>query len=195
FTALRLLRGPRAPRSCLRRCRAALCRGGRAPRPAARVSGPRRAAPRRFRVAGRSPRAPFGPLRRSSRLLDAGAEAALGELDVDRFAGSDRVAGAHDSAGAPNDCVAALEGRAWGERRQPRGRLVEAPPPALEQEPWRAAEPLVGPIEALPLAIQGPARSALEARSGPVEPLHELGEIGDDEAGSDARSRGARVGR
>src|SRR5213078_441050 len=83
----------RAPRSGPRRRRAARGRSGRAPRRAPRASAPRRGARRRSRGGGRSPPAPSGPPRRSLDVLDAGAEAALGQLDVDALAGLEPAAG------------------------------------------------------------------------------------------------------
>src|SRR5262249_26033737 len=157
-----------APRSSLPPCRAAPCRSGRAPRRAPRASAPRPTVRHLARAAGRCLPARAGLLRRSPCLLDPGAEAALGQLDLDALAGLERAAGADDLLTGADDGVAAVERRLRRERPQPPGALLELRAAALDQEPGRPSQALAGAVELLALAVERPARAAFEPRARAV---------------------------
>src|SRR5206468_6841954 len=117
---------------------------------------------RRFPGVGRSSRAPAGPPRRSSALLDAGAEAAVGQLDLDALAGLDRFAGADELVAGADDRVAALERCFRAEGAQTAGALLELGAAPLEQQARRARQPLVRGAQSAALALEAPAGAALE---------------------------------
>src|SRR4051794_24481256 len=190
--------GTRALRSCPRRFRGARGRAGRALRRAATASAPRPAGRRRSRAGSRSLRARAGrprSLARSPGFLHARPEAPFGQLDVDALARLDSASGANDLVAAPDDGVAAGQRRLRRERAQAPGRLLEPVATALDEQARSAAEPLVGAVQLLALALEGAPRSALEAGAGAVEPPEELVQVGHDEARGHARRRGTRVGR
>ena len=154
-------------------------RAGRAPRRAPTAPSARRRRRRRARAARRSPRARAGPPRTSAHSTVAPNEPSA-TLHGDRVAVRDLAGRAHDVAAAMDDRVAALERRDGLSGAEPRMRVVEARPLALEREQRCAPQPLVrrvepgrrgarrlragAAVEALPRARSRPRRSS--ARSG-----------------------------
>src|SRR5439155_24643847 len=86
---------------------------------------PRRGSPRRARAARRSARARAARPRTTARSLDPRAEAAVGDLDLERVSRCDGVPGPDDFLAGPHDRVAPLE-------RGPRRERAPAPTCLLE---------------------------------------------------------------
>src|SRR5207244_3935668 len=114
-----------------------------------------------------------------------------GELDVDPLSGRERPGGAEDLLARAHDRVAAGKRRSWREGAQVRTRPFERGAAALDEEERRPVETVAGVVQALRMALEHAARSALEAGVAAGKPFEELIQIGDDEAGCRARGRRA----
>ena len=96
------------------------------------------------------------------------------DFDFDLVPSCDRGRRADDLVVRAHDCVATLECRAWRERTEPPGCMLEARSLALDRECGCAAKPVMRVHKSFAATIDHRASAALKSAARSVEPREQL---------------------